>query len=64
MPRRNRGGNEMMCRHHGKKYIGMIVAGLLVIANAYWGFLSWDYFAGGLLVLGGLAKFLMHLFWR
>ena len=62
MPRRNRGGmsDAGMYKHHGKKAVGAIIVGLLVIANAYWGFLSWDYFIGGLLILGGVVKLLMH----
>ena len=47
---------ECMPMHHGHHGWKMLVAGLLVLANAYWAFLSWPYFIGGLAVLGGLVK--------
>jgi uncharacterized membrane protein HdeD (DUF308 family) len=40
------------CRHG----LGMLVGGLLILANAYWAFMSWPYFIGGLAALSGLWK--------
>jgi len=37
----------------------MIVAGVLVLANAWWPMVSWPVFVGGLAVIGGLWKMLM-----
>ncbi len=50
---------EDYVRYHRFKSWGSLVVGLLVIANAYWGFLTWDYFIGGLLALFGLIKLLI-----
>lgn len=44
---------------HKMKGVGMIVLGLLILANTYLGFLSWAAFIGTLLVLGGLLKLFM-----
>ena len=49
--------NVCMC-HHGHGW-GMLVVGALVLANAYWAFMDWPYFVGGLAVLGGLSKMMM-----
>ena len=46
--------------HHGFKTTMLLVVGLLIITNAYWGFLTWDFFIGGLLVLFGVIKLFMH----
>jgi len=40
-------------RMHGCK---MLLLGVLVLLNAYYGFLGWDYFVGILVVLVGLKK--------
>jgi len=37
----------------------MIVLGLIVLANAYWNFLSWATLIGILLILAGIIKFAM-----
>jgi uncharacterized membrane protein HdeD (DUF308 family) len=44
---------------HMMKGVGMLILGLLILANAYWGFLTWAGFIGALLFLGGLIKLLM-----
>jgi uncharacterized membrane protein HdeD (DUF308 family) len=44
---------------HKMKGAGMLVLGLLILANVYWGFLNWATFIGALLALGGLLKWLM-----
>lgn len=44
---------------HKYKGAGMLVLGLLVLANAYWEVLDWGLFFGALLVLGGLLKLFM-----
>ena len=46
---------------HKMKGAGMVVLGLLILANTYWGFLAWAGFIGALLVLGGLLKLLMPM---
>ena len=38
------------------KGIMMLIVGLLVLANAYWMVLGWDYFIGIILVLAGIIK--------
>lgn len=52
---------EMMgcCMMHKMKGWGMIVVGLLVLANVYWPFLDWGTFIGILLVLAGISKLAM-----
>jgi uncharacterized membrane protein HdeD (DUF308 family) len=50
---------EEYMMHHGFKVSMMIIVGLLILANAYWKFTTWDYFIGGLLVLFGLIKLMM-----
>ena len=48
---------EECCGMHKRaKAFGIIVLGLLVLANAYWPFMSWAGFIGGVLVLAGLWK--------
>jgi uncharacterized membrane protein HdeD (DUF308 family) len=44
-----------------KKMMGgkMIVLGLLIIANAYFGIFNWPWFIGGVLVLAGILKLAM-----
>ena len=44
---------------HKMKGWGMIVVGLLVLANVYWPFLDWGTFIGILLVLAGISKLAM-----
>jgi uncharacterized membrane protein HdeD (DUF308 family) len=44
---------------HVYKGAGMLVLGLLILANAYWGFLTWGAFIGAFLALGGFIKLLM-----
>jgi len=44
---------------HKGKGVGMLVLGLLIVANDYWGFLDWATFIGALLVLGGFLKLTM-----
>lgn len=51
--------HEGMHGMHKMKGVGMLILGLLILANAYWGFLTWAAFIGILFVLGGLLKFLM-----
>jgi hypothetical protein len=51
--------DEEMMMHHGFKTAMIIIIGLLIIANAYFGFMTWDYFVGGILVLLGLIKLMM-----
>jgi uncharacterized membrane protein HdeD (DUF308 family) len=46
---------------HKYKGAGMLVLGLLVLANVYWLNLDWATFIGALLVLGGLLKFVMPM---
>lgn len=46
---------------HKMKGVGMLVFGLLVLANAYWGFLTWAAFIGALFTLGGLLKLFMPM---
>ncbi|MCX6747295.1 MAG: hypothetical protein NTU63_04155 [Candidatus Pacearchaeota archaeon] len=38
---------------------GILVLGLLVLANSYWAFLKWGAFIGLVLILAGLCKMLM-----
>jgi len=47
---------EEMGKHHMMWGGKMLVVGLVVLANAYWAFMRWDYLIGLLLVLGGLLK--------
>ena len=44
-----------------KKMMGakMLILGILILANMYWGFLNWVAFIGGILVLWGLIELLM-----
>jgi uncharacterized membrane protein HdeD (DUF308 family) len=44
---------------HKMKGTGMLILGLLILANAYWGFLTWGAFIGALLFLGGFIKLVM-----
>jgi uncharacterized membrane protein HdeD (DUF308 family) len=44
---------------HKMKGVGMLILGLLILANALWPFLTWGAFIGALLVLGGFIKLLM-----
>jgi uncharacterized membrane protein HdeD (DUF308 family) len=48
---------EEMKWHKCKGWI-MVVLGLLILANAYWAVLGWDYFIGIILVLVGIIKLL------
>jgi uncharacterized membrane protein HdeD (DUF308 family) len=50
---------EEMHEHHKGHGCMMLVLGLLVLGNAYWGWLNWAYFIGFALVLGGLCKMMM-----
>lgn len=54
---------EKVCSIHGHcpKCCGMnmLVLGILIILNAYYGWLTWWYFLGGIIALKGLLKMLM-----
>lgn len=39
---------------------GMIFLGALVLANVYWAVVNWPAFIGGILVITGLIKLMMH----
>lgn len=60
MPKKRKSAEYQGYKCH-KKGLGIIVLGLLILANAYWGFLGWDYFTGALLVLAGIIKMIMHM---
>lgn len=47
------------CCMHKKKATGMLILGVLVLANVYWSMLSWGAFIGFVLVLLGFLKLLM-----
>jgi len=49
---------EMMCEHKGMGTKALIL-GLLILINAYWAHIGWDYFIGIIFVLMGLVKLLM-----
>lgn len=53
MPRK-----EMMacCTAHRMKGVGILVIGVLILANVYWPFMNWGVFAGALFILAGIAK--------
>lgn len=55
--------DDMSKKHwmmHKKMMAGkMIALGALIFANAYWQFVNWTWFIGGVLVLGGLLKLAM-----
>ncbi len=60
-------GKEKVCcsegeHHHCSKCKGifMAVLGVLVLLNAYYGWLSWAYFIGAILLLKGLFVAVMH----
>ena len=60
MPNKKEDMHEM---HHGccmnhKMWWGlkMLVAGILVLANSYWMFMSWGMLIGLLLIIGGILK--------
>ncbi len=44
---------------HKYKGVGMLVLGLLILANVYWELFSWAAFIGGLLALAGFLKLVM-----
>ncbi len=44
---------------HKYKGAGMLVLGLLILANAYWPFMTWAGFIGGILTLAGFLKLVM-----
>lgn len=56
MAKRGKMNMEKMCKC---KAIAMIVFGLLVIGNAYWGILDWATFIGGAIILAGVMKLFM-----
>jgi uncharacterized membrane protein HdeD (DUF308 family) len=61
MPKRRRSHRAVREQHrHFHFKGGMVLLGLLVLANAYWSVMSWDYFIGIILVLAGFCKMLMH----
>jgi uncharacterized membrane protein HdeD (DUF308 family) len=49
---------EMMCDYKGHSTM-MLILGLLILINAYWAVVGWDYFIGIILVLKGLVKLSM-----
>jgi len=58
MPRRNIAAKDMA--KHKKMWAGkMLVLGIVVLLNAAYAFIRWDYLIGILLVLAGLVKMLM-----
>ena len=44
---------------HMMKGLGMVLLGLLILANVYWYVLSWWAFVGAVFVLFGLIKLIM-----
>ena len=50
---------EDMAKHHKMMGCKIMVLGAIVLANAYWMFIRWDYLIGIMLVLAGLAKMMM-----
>jgi hypothetical protein len=47
---------DMMCKGKG---VGMILLGLLIVANAYWQVLSWGMFIGDVIILLGFLKIVL-----
>jgi uncharacterized membrane protein HdeD (DUF308 family) len=39
---------------------GMIIIGVLILANVYWYLISWPVFIGWVFILTGILKLLMH----
>lgn len=52
---------EKFVKYNKHKGMRMLILGLLVLANAYWSIVGWEWFAGIILVLAGLYKFLMPM---
>jgi len=50
---------EDMAKHHKMMGCKIICLGIVVLLNAYYAFIRWDYLIGILLVLAGLAKMMM-----
>ena len=53
--------NVMMMheKYHKGEGLGMLILGLLVIANVYWMRINWAMFIGAALVIGGICKMSM-----
>jgi len=47
---------EMDMKYSKGKGTMMLILGLLIVTNAYWSVVTWDYFIGIILVLAGLVK--------
>ena len=44
------------CRMHKGKGVGLMILGLLVLANVYWPYLDWGAFVGAVFVIAGFIK--------
>ncbi len=47
---------EDMKYNHKNKGMVALILGLLILANAYWAIVGWDYFIGIILVIAGIIK--------
>ncbi len=45
------------CMHIG---FCMLILGALILANVYWQLIGWPAFVGGVLVIAGFLKIIMH----
>jgi len=63
MPRKMKMDDKNMQEHWKmhKKMMGckMLVLGALILANNYWGIVSWANFIGGVLAIAGVLKLIM-----
>jgi len=54
---------EECCHGHMHKGMGggLVLIGLLVLANAYWSVVTWSTFLGAVLILAGICKMAMRM---
>ncbi len=60
MPKKEMEMNGKWAMH--KKWMGtkMLILGILVLINAYWKIVGWDYFVGIVLAIAGFVKLLKY----
>lgn len=51
--------DDIMVKHHKMWGWCMLILGIIVLTNAYWAYIRWDYLIGIVLVVLGLKKALM-----
>ncbi len=60
MPKKEMEMKGMWVEHKKKMGIKMLILGILILINAYWMIVGWDYFVGIILAIAGFVKLIKY----